>query len=194
MSDIDGQDTPADPRKDPHKPADDKEEVYFSGSPMIRASLGALFGWWIAGLVLLAIPIIWIGTQSAGPHWLVWLICIVGALLLFAMPVIIQKTVRYRISNYRIDYEHGLLSKSIETLELWHVDDIKYYQSFIDRLLSAGTITVMSHDKTTPQLVLQGVPNPRPVFESLKQRIIAVKRQRGVIKMDSGGGGTHAMD
>jgi len=31
------------------------------------------------------------------------------------------------------------------------------------------------------------VPNPRPLFENLKQRVIAVKRQRGVIKMDTGG-------
>ena len=30
------------------------------------------------------------------------------------------------------------------------------------------------------------LPNPRPLFETLKQRIIAVKRQRGVVKMDIG--------
>jgi hypothetical protein len=33
---------------------------------------------------------------------------------------------------------------------------------------------------------LKGLPNPRSLFESLKQRVIAVKRQRGVIKMDVG--------
>lgn len=191
MSELDGHDTPG---HEPHRPADDREEVYFSGSPMIRASLGALFAWWIAGLVAIAVPIVWTAMGSTGPHWAVWPICFIAALLLFAMPIVIQKTVRYRISNYRIDYEHGILSKSIETLELWHVDDIRFYQSLIDRLLNAATITVMSHDKTTPQLVLHGVPNGRHVFESLKQRIIAVKRQRGVIKMDVGGGGLHAMD
>jgi hypothetical protein len=52
--------------------------------------------------------------------------------------------------------------------------------------MGTGTITIMSHDKTTPKLVLHGIPHPRPVFESLKQRIIAVKRQRGVVKMDVG--------
>ena len=93
---------------------------------------------------------------------------------------------RYRISNYRIDYERGVLSKNIDTLELWHVEDIQFHQSLIDRLSSVGTITVISHDETTPKLELHGLPNPRPIFESLKQRIIAVKRQRGVIKMDVG--------
>ena len=33
---------------------------------------------------------------------------------------------------------------------------------------------------------MHSIPHSRPLFEQLKQRIIAVKRQRGVIKMDSG--------
>jgi hypothetical protein len=53
-------------------------------------------------------------------------------------------------------------------------------------MLKVGTIRVMSHDQTTPRLELTGLPEPRPIFESLKQRVIAVKRQRGVIKMDVG--------
>jgi uncharacterized membrane protein YdbT with pleckstrin-like domain len=109
----------------------------------------------------------------------------VGLILLIA-PTIWARTIRYRISNYRIDYEKGLLGKKIETLELWHVDDIEFEQSFFDRVMGVGKITVFSNDKTTPKLELKGLPNPRPLFESLKQRVIAVKRQRGVIKMDIG--------
>ena len=107
-------------------------------------------------------------------------------LLLMVIPLLIVKQLRYRISNYRIDYEKGLLGKKIETLELWHVDDIEFQQSFFDRIMGVGQITVFSNDKTTPRLELKGLPNPRPLFESLKQRVIAVKRQRGVIKMDLG--------
>lgn len=171
----------------PHKPADDKEEVYFNGSPVLRAHLGALTGWVIAGLVLAAVPFIWAALNNGiWPPVLVTIACYVLMLIAFVVPILVQKTLRYRISNYRIDYEHGLMSKTIETLELWHVEDIKFYQSALDRILGTGTITVLSHDETTPRLVLFGVPNPRPLFESLKQRIIAVKRQRGVIKMDVG--------
>jgi hypothetical protein len=93
---------------------------------------------------------------------------------------------RYRITNYRIDFERGWLGKTIDTLELWHVEDIRYHQTFLDRLLNVGTITVVSHDESLPRLELKGLPNPRPLFETLKQRVIAVKRQRGVIKMDTG--------
>ena len=53
-------------------------------------------------------------------------------------------------------------------------------------MLGVGTITVISHDDTTPRLQLKSLPKARPLFDQLKQRVIAVKRQRGVIKMDVG--------
>ena len=170
----------------PHRPADDTEQVYYEGSPMIRGEIGHFFLWTFLGLLLIAVPILWHVFQGQGPHWLVWLICVALGLLLLVIPVLIVKQFRYRISNYRIDYEKGLLGKRIETLELWHVDDLEFQQSFFDRVMGVGKITVFSNDKTTPKLELKGLPNPRPLFESLKQRVIAVKRQRGVIKMDLG--------
>jgi hypothetical protein len=33
---------------------------------------------------------------------------------------------------------------------------------------------------------MHGLPNPRPLFETLKQRVISVKRSRGVLKVDGG--------
>ncbi|HEV8606127.1 MAG TPA: PH domain-containing protein [Tepidisphaeraceae bacterium] len=170
----------------PHKPADDREQIYFEGSPLLRGDLGRLFIFAIIAAILVAIPILnqrfsWFPMRP----W-VWLIFIGLALICLLIPFILIRTIRYRITNYRIDYERGLLSKSIDTLELWHVEDIKFHQSLIDRLVNTGDITILSHDDTTPKLELNGVPNPRPLFENLKQRVIAVKRQRGVIKMDTG--------
>jgi hypothetical protein len=52
--------------------------------------------------------------------------------------------------------------------------------------MGLGTITLVSRDPTTPRLTLAGLKGARAIFDTLKQRIIAVKRQRGVIKMDVG--------
>lgn len=171
----------------PHRPADDKEEVYYEGSPMVRGEFGKMMAWAIVGVVFIAAPFLWhFGAHKAFWPWWVIAILVVLGLLLMGIPLLVVKQLRYRISNYRIDYEKGLLGKDIETLELWHVDDIEFHQSFFDRIMGVGRITVFSNDKTTPRLELKGLPNPRPLFESLKQRVIAVKRQRGVIKMDLG--------
>lgn len=177
--------SPLDPER-PYKPADDREEVYYQGSPLLRGEVGRLLLCWIIGLVLLAAPFIWSAVMGYWPDWWFWLLCVIIAAGVLVIPVIFTRTIRYRISNYRIDYERGILTKKIDTLELWHVDDISLEQSLVDRMLRVGTISVMSNDKTTPKLELYGLPSPRPLFDSLKQRIIAVKRQRGVIKMDVG--------
>jgi hypothetical protein len=176
------------PRETPHKPADDSEEVYYQGSPQLRGEVGNVILCSAIGLVLIALPFLWRAMTKDGsfPIWWLTLGLIILGIACFAVPWVITRTVRYRISNYRIDYERGLLSKRIDTLELWHVEDISFKQSLIDRILDVGDIKVISHDETTPQLVLRGLPHPTPLFESLKQRIIAVKRQRGVIKMDVG--------
>lgn len=189
MSRIDPNRVPTnEPESDrpPHRTADDREEVYYAGSPLLRGDLSKIFGWGLVGGVLIAIPILIRIFNGAWPAWWIVASLMILGLLLWLIPLVITRTIHYRISNYRIDYERGLLSKKIDTLELWHVDDISFGQSLLGRMLGVGTITVMSDDQTTPNLALHGLPNPRPLFETLKQRIIAVKRQRGVIKMDMG--------
>jgi membrane protein YdbS with pleckstrin-like domain len=169
----------------PHKPADDKEEVYYEGSPLLRGDLGRIIAAAVIAAVLVAIPIL---NQRRNwfpqPLW-VWPVAIALAALCFLIPIILARTIKYKISNYRIDYERGILSKKYDTLELWHVDDVSLRQSLLDRIFGTGDITVVSNDQTTPRLQLHGVRDPKPLYESLKQRVIAVKRQRGVIKMDT---------
>jgi hypothetical protein len=172
---------------EPHRPTEDREEIYYEGSPLIRGEIGKFILLWILGLALIASPIIYRVVRGAWLHWIATLVLIVVGLLIMWVPVLIIRSVRYRISNYRIDYERGIFGKKIDTLELWHVEDIRMEQKFIERLLGVGTILVISNDTSTPKLPLHGIPHPRPLFESLKQRIIAVKRQRGVVKMDMGG-------
>ena len=162
-------------------PADADEVVYFDGSPALRGALGSLLLSGIVAAGLIAIAVV-LRTQG---WWVPW-VGLALAVVVIAMPIVMTRSVRYRITNYRIDYERGLFSKDIDTLELWHVEDLKFHQSLLDRFLYIGSIIVVSHDETTPRLLIRAIPNPRPVFETLKQRIITVKRQRGVIKLDAG--------
>ena len=173
---------------DAHTEPGDTEVVYFDGSPPAASALGSLGLYGLCGLVLVAAPFLW-AFLSNGHHLPIWYVTlgfIVIGLAIPAIPVIQLRSVRYRITNYRIDYERGIFSRDIDTLELWHVEDIHYHQSLLDRILGIGIITVDSRDETMPKLVLRGIPKPKPLYETLKQRVIAVKRQRGVVKVDPG--------
>ncbi len=175
---------PPSPQDGPHTVPDDKEETYFEGSPPLRAIMGKLLLYLLIAAFLLALAALY-WERHVGPWWGGTILLILG-LAMPLVPVMITKSVRYRISNYRIDFERGVIDKNIDTLELWHVEDLHFHQSLMDRMVNVGTITVISHDETMPKLELHGVPHPRPLYEQLKQRVIAVKRQRGVIKMDPG--------
>ena len=166
----------------PHKPADDREEVYYEGSPLLRGDAGSIVLWGLVGIVLIAGAVV----LFVMALWPLAIPCLVLGIIALVIPVLLTRSVRYRIGNYRIDYERGIFSRRIDTLELWHVDDISFRQSFLNRILGVGNIEIISNDDTTPQLTLKGLPNPRQIFDQLKQRVIAVKRQRGVIKMDMG--------
>ena len=169
-----------------HRPAGDHEEVYFEGTPRLRGHLGHLFLYGLIGLLFILIPAaVSLFTKVHIPI-VASLILVVIGLIMFSIPPLIVRRTRYRITNYRIDYERGWLSTNIDTTELWHVEDIKFHQSIFDRLLSVGTIEIFAHDGQNPKTVLRGIPNARQLFTTLEQRIIAVKRQQGVLKIDTG--------
>lgn len=169
---------------DPHRPPADKEEVYFDGSPSMKGEVGTLIVCGLVGLVLLAVGVV-VVMQAGWGYWWVVLVALVLGVVVLGYPVVTTRLLRYKITNYRIDYERGLLSKSIDTLELWHVEDIQFRQSLWGRMLGVGTLVVISHDDTTPSLEMKGLPEPRKLFDVLKQRVISVKRQRGVLKLDT---------
>lgn len=170
------------PPTSPHRATDDQEVVYYEGSPKLRGELGQFSLCVLIGAGLILSPAF---LPVDLPPW-AWLLAFAAGFVLLAFPFLLVRTTRYRITNYRIDYEHGILTKRLDTLELWHVADIQLRQSILNRMLRVGTISILSNDDTTPKLDLLAIPNPRPLFEALKQRIIAVKRQRGVLKMDIG--------
>ena len=169
----------------PHKPADDREEVYYEGTPLVRGHMGHVILYTFLGLLLIA-AVVYMGYKHWSVVWWIKLGLVIAAIILFVVPILIVKRTRYRITNYRIDFERGWLSTTIDTMELWHVEDIKFHQSLLEKILGVGTVEIFSHDDTTPNLYMRGLPHARQLFTTLEQRIIAVKRQRGVLKVDSG--------
>lgn len=174
----------------PHAPPTDQDEIYYEGSPLLRGELDKILVYGGIGIVLMMIPIfmprMFNGTLPAWWHWWLTAAFLVAGLVVLLVPLIMTRSIRYRVTNYRINWERGLFGKDIDTLELWHVEDLKFRQSIFQRMMGVGTITIMTHDDTTPNLVLRSVPNARYLFETLQQRVIAVKRGPGVLKVDTG--------
>ena len=127
--------------------------VIFEGAPSWKAWF---WSYVVAGVLsIVLIGLIWIGILQ-------WM----------------RKSLRYKITDRTIDYETGLLSRRVETLQLWRVQDIELRQSLIQRMLGIAEIHVQTKDSSDPDLVLRGLPASREVFEALKDAAELARQQR----------------
>ena len=91
-----------------------------------------------------------------------------------------RKGRRWRITNRTIDYEVGVFSKRVETLQLWRVKHIDFRQSFMERLLGIATIHVLTNDLADAELCIRGLPASREIFDRLKDACNLARQQRVV--------------
>jgi uncharacterized membrane protein YdbT with pleckstrin-like domain len=136
-------------------PATTAPRVIFEGTPSWKA-------WFWSYVFACTLSIVLVG--------LIWL----GILHL------VRKSLRYRITERNIDTEAGVLSKHIETLQLWRVRDLDLRQSLLERMLGIARIHVFTTDASDPELVLRGLPASREIFDRLKDAAELARQSRVV--------------
>ncbi|WP_420630678.1 PH domain-containing protein [Candidatus Leptofilum sp.] len=83
----------------------------------------------------------------------------------------------YTVTNERIKITSGLLGKTHENVELIRVQDIDHSQTFGERMLKIGDITIRSHDPSHPEIVLRNVQNPSGVYEILRRAVLNARKR-----------------
>jgi uncharacterized membrane protein YdbT with pleckstrin-like domain len=156
------------------------EEIFYEGSVFHRTFLGEHVLYGAVALAGLAVTILFWSSGLVGE---LPLLRYVG-LGVFAIGVLASlyrilktSTIRWKITNQRIQLEEGILSKKIETIELWRVKDINYRQSLWQRIINEADIVVDSMDDSAPLLKITGLTGHRQLFEKLRDAV--EKRRRG---------------
>lgn len=83
----------------------------------------------------------------------------------------------YVITNERIRIVRGLLGKERQDIELIRVQDIDQSQTLRERTLNLGDITIHSHDRAAPKIVLNNIRDPEKVHEILRQAVQNIRRK-----------------
>ena len=68
------------------------------------------------------------------------------------------------IAGDKLKYETGMMSRSSRSMDLAKVQDVVVDQTFMDRILSLGTISIQTAGETS-RLTMSGVENPQQVAE-----------------------------
>ncbi len=87
---------------------------------------------------------------------------------------------RYALSEDRLFMSVGFLNIRDDEVLLYRVRDIDTSRTLGQRIFGVGTVTVMSADKTMPNLVLKNVKDPVFVKELLHKQVEEMKLRRRV--------------
>ena len=87
---------------------------------------------------------------------------------------------RYSLSEDRLFVSEGFLNLKDDEVLLYRVRDIDTRRSLWQRIFGVGTVTVVSSDKTMPNLVLKNIKDPVMVKELIHKQVEDMKIQRRV--------------
>ena len=108
--------------------------------------------------------------------WAQWLMY--GALGLMTLSLMVailrQQSTYIRLTNQRLQAQHGLFKRKIDDIELHAIRDTSMEQGLIDRLLGIGQVTVVSADPTNPVLVLEDMPEPMRLREEIRAAALGI--------------------
>jgi uncharacterized membrane protein YdbT with pleckstrin-like domain len=104
-----------------------------------------------------------------------------ASLLMTFLLVLSLRAFRYTITTRYLQREMGLFVKRVDNLDLLRVKDVQLRQGLLDRILGLGRIEVYSSDRTDPMLQMEGVRNPRPVYEKLRDAVLRLSERRGLV-------------
>ena len=171
--------------------------------PMTTGSLGLPLEWAYSGKAMRAQLVLYGAVTTAvlgvtgfltfggpleGAFTVAWIVALVLLLLLWAQFYCVYFyrtwTIRYRLTEQRLDTIQGLFTKTTDTTELLYIEDMKLIVTLWDRLLNGGVgkiVVYSSSDKTDPQLFLIGIEEPQKMFDTLNAARAKVRGKRGFI-------------
>ena len=133
----------------------------------------------VAATIILPIAVTLSGARPTLVNWSFIILGLVWVALLVNL-VIRKLDVHYELTNQRLIHKYGILRRTVNRIEVIDIDDILFEQGIVERLLGAGTIEIISSDKTDPTIELQGIDEVFEVAELIDEARRAERIRRGV--------------
>jgi len=140
----------------PHREAERDEQVLFEGHPALLPTAGAV----LVSVLTLGLGLIYFALRRLGTH--------------------------YRITNQRVVIESGVLSKRMDQIDVYRINDYVVERPFGQRLLGTGNLVLSAMDRSTPDVRLRFLKTDvLGLYEQLRKATEVEKRRRGVRVVDN---------
>jgi uncharacterized membrane protein YdbT with pleckstrin-like domain len=80
-----------------------------------------------------------------------------ASLLYMIYIVLITKTTKLEVGRVNFVFTHGIFDRKKDALDITGIQDFTQEQNLFDMVLGVSTFTIISKDKTNPNLVLRGI-------------------------------------
>jgi uncharacterized membrane protein YdbT with pleckstrin-like domain len=131
----------------------------------------------------------WTGTPSQVGNLGVYILCALAALTVVLIPVALivavwkylqVRTHKYELTDQRLRETRGVLSRTIDSTELYRIKDTRFEQSFFQRLFGVGDVVLVGSDPMQPVLRIASVADAEALREKLRGLVEARRQSRGV--------------
>jgi len=68
--------------------------------------------------------------------------------------------------------------KTVDEIDLRYIADSQFFQTFVERILGIGSVTLISSDANTPRYVLRSIKDPRGVRETVRAEAYQVSQRQ----------------
>ena len=103
--------------------------------------------------------------------------------LVLAYRFIYLKRMVYRITGEQLIYEHGVITRSSDYVELYRVVDFAERSNLLQQLCGVKTVSVHSGDRTTPRLDIIGMDMDNDLVPVIRGRVELNKRRKGIYEI-----------
>lgn len=140
--------------------------------------------------------VVWMGSPSQVRHLGLYVLCALTFFLIVPIFIALVRWLQtrsnvYEVTTQRIRETSGIFSKQTDDLELYRVKDMRLEQPFFLRMFHAGSIRLMTSDRTSEDYVLQAVrpaEGPRALMDTIRRHVEIRRDQKRVREVDMGPG------
>jgi membrane protein YdbS with pleckstrin-like domain/predicted RNA-binding Zn-ribbon protein involved in translation (DUF1610 family) len=170
--------------------------ILFRGSPSLWGLAGSL----VRGLFFLAVAIFlfvyplenlpWFGSAEgeasslAGYRETVAIALAAIVVLRLLIKIVKLKTVRYEVTADRIEWSRGILNRKVDNLDMFRVIDKRMRRTLLDCIFGVGTITLITTDKTSPNLTFWKIRRPRQLYDIIKKASLEADKRGSVVHLE----------
>lgn len=94
------------------------------------------------------------------------------------------KNTKYEITTQRIRLTNGILSKTINDVELYRVKDYQIHQPFFYRIFNLSKIELVTSDRNYPHITLDGLSDAKELLNLIRHNVENMRNVKRVSSID----------